>query len=116
MIDGSIAGGIQLGTFPGGRPDWALNYMGLTTVSLSGTGNITIRSVGPRKTRIQINSLYVLDGSQKIGDNTVVTQWKFTTREPDTQRALVDFVAQPVTCRPSYKLEEDFLTEVSARL
>jgi hypothetical protein len=115
---GTVSGGLQLGTFPGISPNSVLNYSTAKRISLSGTGNITIRSMGPRRTLIQVNSLYTL-AAFGVDANNVPVQlavWRFTTREPDTQTLAVNFMPRPVTCRPSYKLEEDFLTEVSARL
>jgi hypothetical protein len=81
---------------------------------LEGTANITVRADGPRRTAVQFNSQYVLDGLRfnANGVPVVAIEWRFTSGSSDTQINL----GVPVTCRPSYKIERDFLTEVSARL
>lgn len=99
----------------------ALLALGLSDVTLSGDANIDIRSEGPDRTAIQFNSQYTLDGYETApnGELVRVAQWQFTSGSSDTQN-----VAPPglpelgtlVTCRPSYKIERDFLNEVSARL
>jgi hypothetical protein len=92
----------------------ALRALGLSAVTLSGTANVTIRSEGSKRTAIQFNSQYTLRGIQlgAYGAPVVVAAWKFTTGTSDT--AVVNGVK--VVCQPSYKIERDFLTEVSARL
>ena len=116
---GSLTGGlaIQFQNFPGLPQHSVLNSVPLKKIDLAGTGNITIRAIGPRKTHIQINSLYELTGyNTDVVDGKVVlteaAQWRFTTRDADAQQ--VGY--RNIICRPSYKLESDFLTEVSARL
>jgi hypothetical protein len=91
----------------------ALLALGLSAVSLTGTANINIRSEGPKKTAIQFNSQYTLDGFRPsaYGGVEKVVEWQFNSGSSDTQNLGV-----MVTCRPSYKIERDFLNEVSARL
>ena len=106
----------------GTQPTSALNaaLIWVYKFELSGTGNITVRAVGPKKTVIQINSQYDLLGFEhedKLDEHGqprlhVAYEWKFTTGDLATQR--VGFYN--ITCRPSYKIEEDFLKAVSARL
>jgi len=91
----------------------ALLALGLSAVSLSGTANITIRSEGRNRTAVQFNSQYTLEGFRPspYGGLQKVVEWRFTSGTSDTQSLGVQ-----VTCRPSYKIERDFLTEVSARV
>jgi len=92
----------------------ALHAIGLAAVGLSGTANITIRSEGPKRTAVQFNSQYELNGYRASGYGGLerVAQWRFTSGTSDVQIVL----GIAVTCRPSYKIEHDFLTEVEARL
>jgi hypothetical protein len=114
---GTMSGGMPLVSFPATRPNAVQNYMLISGLTLAGTGNITLRAVGPKRTQIQINSLYRLRAFRRTDQgNVVVSEWKFTTRDADSEMAPVDFRNTQVTCRPSYKLEEEFLTEVEARL
>jgi hypothetical protein len=99
----------------------ALLALGLSEVSLSGTANIDIRSEGPDRTAIQFNSQYTLDGYRTgpYGGLVGVAQWQFTSGSSDTQNVPppgLPELGTLVTCRPSYKIERDFLSEVSARL
>jgi len=91
----------------------ALLALGFIMVSLQGTANITIRSEG-RRTAIQFNSQYTLDGFRRgpYGELIKAAEWRFTSGSPDAQNVLGTLV----TCRSSYKIEGDFLSEVSARL
>jgi hypothetical protein len=91
----------------------ALLALGLSGVTLDGTANINIMSEGHNRTAIQFNSQYTLDGYRPgpYGEPEKVAEWSFTSGTSDTQN-----VGVPVTCRSSYKIESDFLTEVSARL
>jgi len=91
----------------------ALLALGLSALSLSGTANITIRSEGRNRTAVQFNSQYTLEGFRPspYGGLEKVAEWRFTSGTADTQNLGVQ-----VTCRPSYKIENDFLTEVSARV
>jgi hypothetical protein len=91
----------------------ALLALGLTAFSLEGTANINIRSEGPRQTAIQFNSQYTLAGYGPAADGTLqkLVEWQFTSRTSDTEMRGVN-----VTCRPSYRIERDFLNEVAARL
>ena len=91
----------------------ALLALGLSAISLSGTANINIRSQGPSRTALQFNSQYTLEGFRPgpYGGLVKVAEWKFTSGSADTQNLGV-----LVTCRSSYKIERDFLNEVSARL
>ena len=90
----------------------ALGALGLASYSLSGTANINIRAEGAKRTAIQFNGSYVLDGYRQgqLGLERAA-EWKFTSGSSD-----VATVGIPVTCRSSYKIENDFLTEVAARL
>jgi hypothetical protein len=92
----------------------ALRAIGLAAVSLEGTANITIRSEGNGRTAIQFNSQYNLKGLRPspYGGLVAVAEWTFNTGTSDT--AVVNGVK--VVCQPSYKIERDFLQEVSARL
>jgi hypothetical protein len=91
----------------------ALLALGLTSISLEGTANINIRSQGTNRTAIQFNGQYILGGYRPgpYGGLVKVAEWKFTSGSADTQNLGV-----LVTCRSSYKIERDFLSEVSARL
>jgi hypothetical protein len=91
----------------------ALLALGLTKISLEGTANVNIRSQGSNRTAIQFNSQYTLDGFRPdpYGGLARVVEWKFNSGSSDTQNLGV-----LVTCRSSYKIERDFLNEVSARL
>jgi hypothetical protein len=91
----------------------ALQALGLTALSLHGTANINIRSEGPRQTAIQFNSQYTLAGYGPAGNGTFqkLVEWQFTSRTSDTEVRIFN-----VTCRPSYRIEREFLNEVSARL
>lgn len=91
----------------------ALLALGLAAVSLDGTANINIRSEKGGRTAIQFNSQYTLDGYRvgPYGALVKVAEWQFNSGSSDTQNLGV-----MVTCRPSYKIERDFLNEVSARL
>jgi hypothetical protein len=92
----------------------ALQSLGFAGVTLSGTANITIRSEGRNRTAIQFNSQYRLRGIRvdAYGAPVAVAEWRFTTGTSDT--AVINGVS--VVCQPSYKIERDFLNEVSARL
>jgi len=92
----------------------ALLALGFAALSLDGTANIDIRAEGPRRTAIQFNSQYTLGGYRPngYGEMVKVAEWQFTSATTDTQN--VNGVL--VTCRSSYKIEHDFLTEVAARL
>ncbi len=91
----------------------ALFALGLNAVSLTGTANINIRSEGPKRTAIQFNSQYELNGYRvdPNGLRVLVATWTFTSGSSDSQNLGVQ-----VVCRPSYKIERDFLNEVEARL
>jgi len=71
-------------------------------------------SIFARRTAIQFNSQYTLGGYRPngYGEMVKVAEWQFTSATTDTQN--VNGVL--VTCRSSYKIEHDFLTEVAARL
>ena len=92
----------------------ALLAIGLSAVNLTGTANITARAEGSKKTAVQFNSQYVLEGFRTNLDGLTVkvAEWKFSSGSSDAQNVL----GVHVICRPSYKIEHDFLTEVSARL
>lgn len=92
----------------------ALGSVGLSALSLSGTANINIMERGPKRTAIQFNSHYTLDGYIPDGYGHLVkaVEWNFTSATADTQPVF----GVAVTCRPSYKIERDFLSEVSARI
>ncbi len=94
----------------------ALEALLLSGVSLSGTANIDIREESRNRTAIQFNAQYTLTGYRTgpDGNPVPVVQWQFTSGNADTET--VSEVNVAVTCRPSYKIEQDFLTEVSARL
>ena len=91
----------------------ALTSLALNTVALTGTANLNIRADGARRTAIEFNSQYDLVGYRVNGYGVpvAVVEWKFNSGSSDTK---MNFGA-PLTCRPSYKIEHDFLTEVSAR-
>ncbi|MDD2740365.1 MAG: hypothetical protein PHR94_15665 [Methylomonas lenta] len=100
-------------------PKSAINYMTISDVQmhLSGRANVMARPVSDTKTNIQINSQYTLKITQKIGDRIEsIGEWNFTSREPDTKTVDVAYKPTNVTCQSSNKLENDFLTEVTARL
>ena len=92
----------------------AISTLFLPVVSLEGTANIDIRAEGRNRTAIQFNSQYILAGYRPgpYGTPVKVVEWRFTSGTSDTQ--LVNGI--PITCRPWYKIEHDFLTEVTARL
>ncbi len=92
----------------------ALTHLLLNGLTLSGTANINIRSEGKKRTAIQFNSQYDLVGYRDNGYGipVPVIEWKFNSGSSDTE---MNF-GVPVVCRPSYKIEQDFLTEVEARL
>jgi hypothetical protein len=95
-----------------------LNYIA-SRMSLSGRANITVRARGPRRTTVQVNSLYDLevDGHLPFQEQLVlIGHWQFTSRESDAHPVMIGFQRTLVTCQPSYKIENDFLTEVAARL
>jgi hypothetical protein len=94
----------------------ALQALLLSGVSLSGTANINIREESRNRTAIQFNAQYTLTGYRigPDGNPAPVVQWQFTSGNDDTET--VSEVGIPVTCRSSYKIEQDFLTEVSARI
>ncbi len=91
----------------------ALLALGLAGANLSGTANITIRSEGRGRTAVQFNSHYDLEGFNPngYGGYVKVAEWQFNSGSSDTQHLGV-----LVTCRPSYKIEREFLNEVAARL
>ncbi len=113
---GTLTGGLPpVGTITP-EPDSVLNDIA-SFMTLSGRANITVRARGPRRTTVQVNSIYdltVVQGSPPY--QHLVGHWQFTSREPDSQTVHIAFRNTLVTCRPSYKLENDFLTEVAARL
>jgi hypothetical protein len=114
---GTMTGGFPLGTITV-EPNSVLNYIALR-MSLSGRANITVRARGPGRTTIQVNSIYDLtvDGAQPFQQQMVtIGHWQFTSRESDAQPVMIGLQQTLVTCRPSYKIENDFLTEVAARL
>ncbi len=92
----------------------ALLALGFVGFALSGTANITIRSEGARRTEVQFNSHYTLVGFRRDASGVpfAAAQWQFNSGTSDTQNIL----GTMVVCRPSYKIEHDFLSEVSARL
>jgi hypothetical protein len=96
------------------RASPALLALGFTRVSLEGRANINIRSQGANRTAIQFNSHYTLSGFRPdgVGGLARVAGWTFNSGSSDTQSVGVT----PVTCRSSYKIERDFLSEVAARL
>jgi len=101
------------------NPKSVINYMTISDLimHLSGRANVMARPVADNKTQVQINSQYTLVIDKKIGDKVErVGVWNFSSREPDTQKADVSYRPTNVTCQSSNKLENDFLTEVSARL
>jgi hypothetical protein len=91
----------------------ALLALGLAAVKLSGTANINIRSEGPKRTAVQFNSQYQLEGFRPGAYGTLekVVEWRFNSGSSDSENLGI-----LVTCRPSYKIERDFLNEVAARL
>ena len=112
---GTMTGGLPLFKITP-EPNSVLNYFA-ARLELSGRANITVTSRGRNRTTVQINSLYDLAAYQRAGDVVVlVGKWKFTSREPDTQTVPIGLLRTAVTCRPSYKIEDQFLTEVGARL
>jgi hypothetical protein len=114
---GIMTGGLPLGIITP-EPNSVLNYIA-QQMSLSGRANITVRARGPRRTTVQVNSIYdlVVNGHQPFQQQLVtIGHWRFTSREPDAQSVLIGLQPTLVTCRPSYKIEDDFLTEVGARL
>ncbi len=92
----------------------ALLALGMAGFSLSGTANINIRSEGARLTVVQFNSHYALVGYRRdaYGVPFRAAAWQFNSGTSDTQ----NIFGTLVSCRPSYKIERDFLNEVSARL
>jgi hypothetical protein len=116
---------VSCGTMTGGlpplgvitpEPNSVLNYIA-SYMTLSGRANITVRSRGPKRTTVQINSSYELTVYQgSPGNRVLIGQWQFTSREPDSKPVAIAFRRTTVTCQPSYKIESDFLTEVAARL
>jgi hypothetical protein len=114
---GTMTGGIPLGTITP-EPNSVLNYIALR-MSLSGRANITVRARGPHRTTVQINSIYdlVVLSNPPLSDQLVeVGHWQFTSREPDAHPVLIGLQRTLVTCQPSYKIENEFLTEVAARV
>lgn len=127
-IRGNVGAYINCGDFissqaayknPHPDPKSAINYMTISDVQmhLAGRANVMARPVSDSKTSIQINSQYTLIITKKIGDKTeTIGTWDFTSREPDTKTADIAYKPTSVTCQSSNKLENDFLTEVTARL
>lgn len=114
---GTATGGVRLIDIPGAPANAVLNYTSANRIALTGTGNITIRSIGPKRTMVQVNSLYTLSLLRNTDAGPVRTaQWRFTTQEADTEVVEVDFRPTPVTCQPSYKLEQEFLDTVASQL
>lgn len=115
---GTVSGGVRLVSVPNTQPNSVFNYTTIKRIALQGTGNITIRSLGPRRTLVQMNSLYTLTAYDLDSDGELqpFVEWKFTTQEPDVQVVPVDFLTTQVTCLPSYRLEQRFLDAVSAPL
>jgi len=114
---GTMTGGIPFGTITP-EPNSVLNYIALR-MSLSGRANITVRARGPHRTTVQINSIYdlVVLGHPPLSDQLVeVGHWQFTSREPDAHPVMIGLQRTLVTCQPSYKIENEFLTEVAARV
>jgi hypothetical protein len=112
---GTMTGGLPLGKITP-EPNSVLNYFA-AQMSLSGRANITVRSRGAKRTTVQVNSLYDLTVYRRLGDNIVLAgNWQFTSREPDTKIVPIGFERIAVTCRPTYKIENQFLTEVGARI
>ncbi|MBS0447656.1 MAG: hypothetical protein JSR59_17070 [Proteobacteria bacterium] len=100
------------------EPNSVLNGLA-QQMALSGRANITVRPRGAGRTTVQINSGYdlVVSGQPLLqAQRVVIGHWQFTSREADTQPVLIGLQRTMVTCRPSYKIERDFLTEVAARL
>jgi len=100
-------------------PKSVVNYMtiGEVQMHLSGRANVMARPVSDAKTLVQINSQYTLIMTKKVGDKIEpIGEWNFTSREPDTKTVDVAYKPTNVTCQSSNKLENDFLTEVTARL
>lgn len=101
------------------NPKSVINYMSINDIEmhLSGRANVMARPVSDSKTMVQVNSEYFLTVTKRIGDKThKLGEWHFSSREPDTQTADVSYKPTQVTCQSSNKLENDFLTEVGARL
>jgi hypothetical protein len=123
---GNVGAYVTCGIVAGGQtplrtihpdPKSAINYMTGHEITLSGTANIMARPASDKQTTVQVNSQYTLSIYQKYSNQrTLIGTWHFTSREPDTQMVDVNFRKTNVTCQPSYKLENDFLTEVGARL
>ena len=112
---GTLTGGLPAAGVVTPEPDSVLNSIA-SVMSLSGRANIAVIARG-RRTTVQVNSLYDLtllravpNGVQSVGT------WEFTSREAATRPVMNLFQRIDVTCRPSYKLENDFLTEVGARI
>jgi hypothetical protein len=113
---GTMIGGIPPFSKITDEPNSVLNYIA-GYMSLSGRANITVRSRGAKRTTVQVNSAYQLTVLRDIGDvRALVGRWDFTSREPDSHPVRIGLTEITVTCQPSYKIEHDFLTEVSARL
>ena len=127
-IRGNVGAYITCGEFvssqaayknPHPDPKSAINYMtiGDLQMHLSGRANVMARPVSDSKTNVQINSQYTLTITRKVGEKIEpIGVWNFTSREPDTKTADVAYKPTSVTCQSSNKLENDFLTEVTARL
>ncbi len=115
---GTMNGGLKPMQMITSEPNSILNMLG-NSLTLSGRANITVRSRGPQRTTVQINSSYDLVVDRILSDTKTVevAHWQFTSREPDTQIVQALFMPRiPVTCQPSFKIESDFLTEVASRL
>jgi hypothetical protein len=90
-------------------------------VALDGTANVTITNISKKRTTVQINvfyHVYFFEAAARIyqGDYLVHPQverekFQFATMESDT---LPDDLH--VTCRPSFKIETDFLNAIAGRL
>lgn len=127
-IRGNVGAYVNCGEFasnqaasknPHPNPKSVINYMSINDVEmhLSGRANVMARPASDTKTMVQINSEYYLTITKRIGDKThKLGEWHFSSREPDTQIADVNYKSTSVTCQSSNKLENDFLTEVAARL
>jgi hypothetical protein len=90
--------------------------LGLRGLHLVGSSNINIRAEGAGRTALQFNSQYDLVGftTDLEGHPVAQVDWHFTSGSSDSQRLTPS--GPDITCRPSYKMEQSFLEDVSARL
>jgi hypothetical protein len=113
---GKRTGGTPALTVITPEQDSVLNHLA-TCMTLSGTANITVRSAGRSRTTVQISSSYDFNAYQDLGNRRLlVGHRRFPSREPASQTVQYAFQTMRVACQPSYKIENNILTEVAARL